>query len=487
MRLGIKQKMFLVMLIGVVVLVLSMSLFVRWSFQRGFLNYVQTIEQPFLVQLEQRLQQRYQEQGSWTFLRGNEVLWRQILHQSRDSELASPLEPVEPAQRMTAERRGKHKNLAARPRRAVSGGLKNRLQLLDVDHALVVGVNHLRKPQLHKLYVQQQLVGFLAHDPPTAIQDVHQLSFVAAQKKSFGWIALFTVATAALLSLPLAHRLVKRLQVVAQGTSNLASGDYSVRIPVGCNDELGHLADNFNSLASTLQKNEQVRRAWVADISHELRTPLTVLRGELEALQDGVREFSPHTVDVLHSEVVHLGRLVDDLYELSMSDAGALTYNKILLAPLPLITACVELFKPRFAEKNITLQLQCTTPLPAKVLADPERLQQLLTNLLENSLRYTDSGGRVELEVAQRNNELCLQICDSAPGVPQTELPRLFERLYRGESSRNRASGGRGLGLSICQNIVAAHDGTIDAQPATLGGLCVRVHIPLLHTANHEG
>ncbi len=482
MRLGIKQKMFIIMFIGVLVLVLSMALFVRWNFHRGFLNYVNTIEQPFLIQLEQSLQQHYQKNGNWDSLRGNELAWRQVLHQRRATELLSP------SATLLAD--GVHELINdARPRsrRAGAGGLKNRLQLLDVEQQPVAGANHLRNPQLRQLYVQQQLVGFLAHDPPSAIHDIHQLSFLAAQKKSLGWISLFTVAAAALLSLPIAHRMVKRVQVVAQGTYKLAAGEYTMRIPVGCDDELGHLADNFNSLAITLQKNEQVRRDWVADISHELRTPLTVLRGELEAVQDGVRELSPRTIDTLHSEVVHLGRLVDDLYELSMSDAGALTYHKVALAPLAVITANVELFEHRFLEKNLTLQLKCATSLKSSILVDPERMQQLLTNLLENSLRYTDSGGRVEIEVAQCNNELQLNICDSAPCVPDSELPRLFERLYRGESSRNRASGGRGLGLSICQNIVEAHGGTIQAQPSLLGGLCVCVQLPLPRPAHQEG
>lgn len=481
MRLGIKQKMFIVMLIGVLVLVLSMTLFVRWNFQRGFLNYVNTIEQPLLAQVEKSLQSYYQENGSWNALHENELAWRRILHQSRAAELMTPSVPVGDDAREPLDREG------PRPLRAVAGGLKNRLQLLDVERQRVAGAHHLRQPQLHKLYVQQQLVGFLAHDPPTAIHDIHQRGFVTAQKKSLGWISVLTVAAAALLSLPIAHRMVQRVQVVAQGTDKLASGDYTVRIPVGCDDELGHLADNFNSLASTLQKNEQVRRAWVADISHELRTPLTVLRGELEAVQDGVRELSPRTIDTLHSEVVHLGRLVDDLYELSMSDIGALTYRKATVEPVALITAGVELFERLFAEKNIALHLQCTTPARTSIWADPERLQQLLTNLLENSLRYTDGGGRVDIELAQHNHALRLTICDSAPCVPDAELPRLFERLYRAESSRNRASGGRGLGLSICQNIVEAHGGTIQAQPSPLGGLCVCVQLPLQRRTHQEG
>jgi two-component system sensor histidine kinase BaeS len=466
MNLGIKQKMFLVMLVGVLVIVLSMSLFVHWSIQRGFLSYVNTLEEQLLQNVSQNLQQQYLSSGGWDTVKGNRQQWRQLLRRSwRAEDLSAP------------DDNDQEDGTLPRPR-PFSGGIERRLQLLDSNKQLVVGVKQLHQPQLMPLYAHKELIGYLVHEPPKVLQNMRQLHFVSQQKQSLLLIGAFMVAAAALLSLPLAHRLVKRVKVVAAGTHQLAAGDYVTRIPTGCNDELGQLGQDFNALASTLEKNEQARRDWIADISHELRTPLTILRGELEAIQDGVRQQSAETIDVLHSEVLHLGHLVDDLYELSLSDAGALNYHKITLDPLELITSSVAMFQHSFVDKGLALHLKCCGKITAQLFADPERLQQLLTNLLENSLRYTDAGGEVEVLVEQGENQLSLSICDSAPGVPPDELPRLFERLYRGESSRNRALGGRGLGLSLCQNIVAAHGGEISAQTAELGGLCVVVQLP---------
>jgi two-component system sensor histidine kinase BaeS len=228
----------------------------------------------------------------------------------------------------------------------------------------------------------------------------------------------------------------------------------------------------------TLEKNEQARRQWVADISHELRTPLAVLRGEIEALQDGVRQPTPAAVASLHAEVLRIGRLVDDLYQLALSDIGALNYRKDRVSLTGVLEDALEAFRPEFERKGIVLQY---APPPREILlfADPERLHQLFANLLENSLRYTDEEGRLEVALGQERGMAILTLRDSAPGVSAADLERLFDRLYRVEGSRSRASGGAGLGLSICRNIVEAHGGDIAAVSSPLGGVAVTVKLPL--------
>lgn len=469
MRLGIKHKIFTILVLSFVVLALSMTLFSRWSLQRGFLTYINSVEQQVLTNVTALVQQRYQHDGGWQLLATNPQLWRRLLHRARSD--TDPLLPGNTANNPFNMRE-------RRPRRFV-GGLNSRLQLLDSDHRFIVGVPVLHQPELQPLYAQGRVVGYLAHSPPRVVRDLRRRAFVSTQNRSFLLIAILAVGFAALIAWPLARHLVRRIQALAVGTHRLAAGDFTTRIAVDSDDELGRLAGDFNLLAATLEKNEQLRRDWVADISHELRTPLTVLRGELEAVQDGVRPLNRHTVDNLHAEVMQLGRLVDDLYQLSMSDAGTLSYRKTELNAQATVTAAIELFRPRFADRDITISLRRVNEITAPLFADPERLQQLLDNVLENSLSYTDSGGSVEIELARHDHMLQLRICDSAPGVESRELQRLFERLYRAESSRNRASGGRGLGLSICHNIVIAHGGTITAQPSPLGGVCIVVQLPL--------
>jgi len=267
---------------------------------------------------------------------------------------------------------------------------------------------------------------------------------------------------------------VKRL---VNGTHQLAAGDFSTRVEVDSQDELGKLAQDFNQLAMTLEKNEQMRRAFMADISHELRTPLAVLRGELEAMQDGVRKMTLGSLESLQSEVSILTKLVDDLHQLSLSDAGALAYRKVDTDVVHLVQLAEAGSRDRFHSKQLTL----TSKLPesAQVFGDPQRLSQLFNNLMENSLRYTDPNGGLEILGEIRDKLLILTFQDSAPGISDEQLIRIFERFYRTEGSRNRASGGSGLGLAICQNIVEAHGGQISASHSPAGGVRIKVVLPL--------
>jgi len=221
-----------------------------------------------------------------------------------------------------------------------------------------------------------------------------------------------------------------------------------------------------------------MRRDFIADISHELRTPLGVLNGELEAVEDGVRPLDAATVGSLHAEVHTLNKLVSDLYDLSLSDAGALTYRKADVDVAELLQATADRLRDRFASRG--LALSATLPRKAAmVFGDERRLQQLIDNLCENSLRYTDAGGRLEIVLQADASRVTLAFSDTAPGVPDDALPRLFERFFRVDPSRNRAHGGAGLGLAICRNIAIAHDGTLSVAPSPLGGLRLVLTLPL--------
>jgi len=323
------------------------------------------------------------------------------------------------------------------------------------------------------------VVGYLGRLPRKKPFDVHQLQFVKQQKSALALVAAVLVLLTAGLSLPLASRLIQPIRALAMATKRLAAGQYETRVPVASSDELGQLARDFNTLALALEKNEQARRQWVADISHELRTPLAILRGEVEAMQDGIRRPDPDSIRSLHGEILRLSRLVDDLYQLSMSDLGALTYRKEDLDLVALVTDTLTLYRPELARKEITLIDELPGNGKIMVFGDQERLRQLFANLLDNVLKYTDGGGKLAIRIKCHDNVSMVDIQDSAPGVPESELESLFERLYRVETSRNRAAGGAGLGLAICRNIVEAHTGTITAQPSPLGGVWIRVILPL--------
>jgi two-component system, OmpR family, sensor histidine kinase BaeS len=267
----------------------------------------------------------------------------------------------------------------------------------------------------------------------------------------------------------------------------LAAGDYSARVSVSGRDEIARLGRDINALAGALERNDQARRAWVADISHELRTPIALLRAHLEALQDGVRPLEQEEVDRLHGDVLRLSRLVEDLNDLAMTDLGALAYRMERIDLAEVLADEIDAFQSRFDAAGLTLMLdnRLAEGLAggAPLHADPDRMSQLFRNLLQNSLSYTDPGGalRVTLDV-RPGGGYRVTFEDTAPGVPTQDLPRLFDRLYRVEASRSRHTGGAGLGLAIAKNVVLAHGGTIEARAAAVGGCEIRIDLPPLES-----
>jgi two-component system sensor histidine kinase BaeS len=485
---SLKYKLFATLLAAVLVVVVGMFFLVHWSFDRGFLNYVNTVELKRLESLAQDLQDAYVDQGDWTFLQDNPQLWRRFLAASTPEgpqqfdPLADAL-PREPGNMRHQPGMGNGRRQGRNPRHNMRPEMLNlfefRVVLLDAAKKVVVGPRQY-PASLEMIPLKRGAVpvGFLGHIPRQDVLAQHQLQFVRQQKKSFAVISLVIAALAALLAFPLASRLVRRINAVANGTHRLAAGKYRTRLAKGPADELGQLTRDFNSLALTLEKNEQGRRQWVADISHELRTPLAVLRGEIEALQDGVRQFTPAALGSMHAEIMRLNRLVDDLFQLSMSDIGALTYRKEQVDGAVILNQAADRFRAEFAKKNIGLTVAVPPPGELGLFADPERLRQLFDNLLGNSGKYTAADGevRVSCRAAAGGVEILFQ--DSGPGVAAADLDRMFERLFRVENSRSRVSGGAGLGLAICRNIVEAHGGTIGAEPSPLGGVTIRVTLP---------
>jgi two-component system sensor histidine kinase BaeS len=280
------------------------------------------------------------------------------------------------------------------------------------------------------------------------------------------------------VSVLLARGFLAPIRRLARATHRLAAGDYAQRISVDRRDELGQLVDDFNAMAAKLQQAETARRAFLADVSHELRTPLAILRGEIEALQDGVRSLSPEALKSLQAEVGALSALVDDLHELTNADVGSVQYEHADVDIAGLLRATLYAFRDRFAARALAVDTAEVPDERVVVVGDSRRLTQLFNNLFENTLRYTDEGGRVEVGLRTSKDGVELDLQDSAPGVPKHLRPRLFERLFRVESSRNRALGGTGLGLALCRSIVEMHGGDIQASASGLGGLRIVVHLP---------
>ena len=232
-------------------------------------------------------------------------------------------------------------------------------------------------------------------------------------------------------------------------------------------------------MADRLARQEELRRAWISDSSHELRTPLAVLRAEIEAMQDGVRPADAATLARLHKQVQQLAKLVDDLRLTLDREPGTADMEHELFAPLAIVEESIEAFRERYAAAGIELDIAGLVGAGGRVRGDAGRLAQVFANLFENSLRYTHAGGRLCIAAGVEGKRLILQFDDTAPAPSPAALPRLFERFFRAEPSRSRELGGSGLGLAICKTLIEAHGGWIAAARSKLGGLLIRIELPL--------
>lgn len=478
---SIRFKLFLTFLLTTLLVVAGMHWFMRWSLDRGFNEWVEARQRDRVENLLDNLAAVYADSGnSWQRLGNNKRQWIQLLLQS-DSRRPRHPQPwlhhalTEP----TSQWPPQPPEFDDKPLRRLIP-LELRAMLLTADKSIVFGRQALlTELTLYPIRQAEQVVGYLGLLPGRPDNQSGDLRFLQQQAQAFGWIALVMVMLSAALALLLAYMQGKPIKRMMLAAKKLAIGDYAVRLPRESGDELGQLARDFNDMAAALEQAEHSRRRWVADISHELRTPLAVLRGELEALQDGIRPMGAAAVDSLLTDVLRLNRLVDDLYQLALSDQGALTYRKALIDPVTLLKADLAAFEAAFAAKSITLKWLDQTSMNVSLYADADRLSQLFRNLLKNSLNYTDAGGHLHITVSSSVITLRIKLADSAPGVPVAEQEKLFERFYRLDSSRSRHHGGAGLGLAICRNIVDAHQGHISAQASELGGLTILIELPL--------
>ena len=292
------------------------------------------------------------------------------------------------------------------------------------------------------------------------------------------WGSLAAVIIALLITFFLSRRILAPVKALTSAARRLGRGDFSQRVPVKNKSELGELARTFNSMASDLEWAEQLRRNLVADIAHELRTPLSNVRGYLEAIRDGVIKPDADTICSLDEEAKLLSRLVDDLQELSLADAGELNLVRRAEDIAELINQAVATVRAQVVAKGVSL----SSDLPDKlspVNIDSHRISQVLRNLLENALAHTDKGDTITVTARQQGNWMEVNVSDTGAGIPAEDLPNIFERFYRVDKSRTRATGGSGLGLTIAQRLVEAHGGKIEAQSELGKGSCFTFTLPV--------
>lgn len=497
----IQNKLFLFLFGFSLTLVTVLVLLMQWSIGKGMVEYVVSKEIETLKPVVSKLSEMYRIDKSWRSIDGQHKKFRHLISKqlansdfdTTERQLHQPPEHrrldksnVMPPPPNQNRRPPPHEGFDMRPPPPHKG--EGQYALLSPDDRLIAG-NYLETLEYTKtsIIVNDVIVGFFAVSKRNKLTQGYEVDFIEQQQHYLWLFALVVMSLVVLVTFPLARHVVGPIKLIAQGMHKLTQGNYHQPVKLKRQDELGELSRDYNELALTLAENESARKRWLANISHELRTPIAILRGELEAMLDKVRPLTPSNIASANDEVKHLQRLIDDLNLLTSSDIGGMGYRKQHEDLLSLLQSESEKYRGYLADAGIKLTLDFNTQ-EANIYADKNRLLQLFENIINNCIKYS-SATKLNISITfetlnkklaeQSESTVMITFEDDGVGVEDTHLAHLFEHLYRVENSRNRKTGGSGLGLSICRHIVIAHQGEITAQKSCSGGLAVIVTLPL--------
>jgi signal transduction histidine kinase len=307
--------------------------------------------------------------------------------------------------------------------------------------------------------------------------------------QSLWWQFLLAGTIAAVIALGisrwLARGMTQPLRDMAAAARRMETGDYTVRVHTTSRDEVGQLATAFNRMSQELENLETSRRDLVANVSHELKTPITAIRAHLENLLDGVEQPNPETLQVMLAQSERLGRLVEQLLDLSKLESGEVPLRREGVPLGPVVREVISEIDVARADRGVAVQSDVPDDLPT-VDADRERLHQVLFNLVDNAIRFTPAGGEVRIEAHRHDGSVEVSVADTGVGIPAEALPRLFERFYRVDSARARGDGGTGIGLAIARSVVEAHGGTISAESEPGHGSTFTFDLPVAEAAKNR-
>lgn len=297
-----------------------------------------------------------------------------------------------------------------------------------------------------------------------------------AFRRSVNRLLLLGGVIAALAALVLGAALAQRATAPARALTSaaraLARGDRSVRVGFEGADEFGDMARSFDRMAIALEEEDRLRRTFAADVAHELRTPLSILLSQVEAVQDGVVENAPSAFESLHEEVLRLSRLVQDLETVASADAAGFSLARRPVALRPILEDAAREFLGQSESRGLSLEVDVAD---VDAWVDPTRLRQIVANLLSNALKFTPEGGRVQLGLRAEGDEAVIRVEDSGPGIPADELPRVFDRFFRGRGAR---AGGSGIGLTVVKDLATAHEGSVEVASELGRGTTFTVRLP---------
>ncbi len=326
--------------------------------------------------------------------------------------------------------------------------------------------------------VDGKVIGYILAASERPGFTTEELAYLRQTYRAVALAAVAAIAIALAVGTLLASSLTRPLRELKQAAQKMTNGDLQQQVAIHSQDEIGELGQAFNQMSSELARSNQLRRQMTADIAHDLRTPLTVIAGYVESMRDGVLAPTPQRLEIIYAEIERLQRMVEDLRTLSRAEAGELTLNRQNLSVERLLHQAAAAFQQQAEQRGVQLRAQAAEKLPP-IWADETRIMQVLGNLITNALRYTPEGGQVTLSAARDGEWMVLQVSDTGSGIAAEDLPRVFDRFYRGDTARSEQGGESGLGLAIARAYVQAHGGEISAASQVGQGSTFTIRLPL--------
>jgi len=328
------------------------------------------------------------------------------------------------------------------------------------------------------LEIDQVVAGYLVSVPASPIRSPMQQTFLGTLQRGLIISTLVTLLIALVLGGVLITSFTRPIRKLVAGTEKIASGELGYQVEVNANDELGKLADSFNDMSNDLEKADQLRNQMTADIAHDLRTPLSILHGYTEAISEGKLAGTQEIFQAMHGQTRHLNYLIEDLRTLSLLDSKELNFQLQEIDPAGILEQTRTAFLPLAAKKDLTISLEKEEPLP-RVKLDPDRLTQILGNLVSNAVNALPPDGKINIQAWQDDGELSIEVQDDGPGIPEADLPHIFNRHYKVDRSRGQEGGSSGLGLAITKKLVEAQGGKITVNSESGEGTAFRLTFPL--------
>jgi len=447
---GLAPKITLAFLFAIIVTLLLYSLILNQSIDEQFNNYIHANLRANNEKIASALAYAYIEDGGWTATTGVDI-----------STLV------------------KYDRISLRVRDINNFVVWNSINLhYDLASLFSLQSNNDTTTISYPISVNNETVGFvdITYFGIIPLSDLDS-GFRISINKSLISTGIFSTIFAIFLSVIFSSGITSPLTNMTKIATQLRKGDLSQRIEVSSSeDEISELANAINHLAETLEKEEKLRKNITADIAHELRTPLMTLQGQLEAMIDEIIIPTPDTLASCQEEVERLSSLITDLEQLTSAESASLELNKELLSLTDLTRNIVDAFQSQYKAKNITLSFYANKR--CNIYADKGKLTQILINLISNALKYSCPDDKVTVKIFYSENNIILRIIDTGLGISEADLPYIFERFYRGDKSRNRETGGSGIGLAIVKSLVEAHQWKIDVASALHKGATFTITIP---------